>query len=175
MVTALERDQYRLISGDLLACRFNGNRESVGLLALFTNSLRVDPIFPDKLIRLRVNRSQVLPDLLRWFSRSTLFRSRVAAFVTTTVGNWGVSATNLKRVFVPLPPIDEQPRIVAKVDELMAVCDELEAALATAQMARVRLLEALLHDALEGAALPNPVGTVTGRLTRPNVWLSPAH
>jgi type I restriction enzyme, S subunit len=50
-----------------------------------------------------------------------------------------------------LPPLPEQRGIVAKVDELMAVCDELEQSLAAEQTERVRLLEALLHDALEDA------------------------
>ena len=49
---------------------------------------------------------------------------------------------------VGLPPLAEQHRIVAKVDELMALCDRLEAALASADTTRQRLLEALLHEAL---------------------------
>jgi len=38
-----------------------------------------------------------------------------------------ISQPKLKSVPVPLPPISEQKRIVAKVDELMALCDRLEA------------------------------------------------
>ncbi|MCO5156825.1 MAG: restriction endonuclease subunit S [Aquamicrobium sp.] len=53
---------------------------------------------------------------------------------------------------VGLPPLAEQHRIVAKVDALMALCDRLEAALITADTTRARLLEALLHEALEPAA-----------------------
>lgn len=34
----------------------------------------------------------------------------------------------IKKFHVPLPPLSEQQRIVAKVDELMAICGELEAA-----------------------------------------------
>ena len=45
----------------------------------------------------------------------------------------------------PLPPIAEQKRIVAKVDELMALCDQLEARLTTAQDLRQNLTEAVLH------------------------------
>ena len=48
----------------------------------------------------------------------------------------------------PLPPLAEQHRIVAKVDELMALCDRLETSLDTADTTRQRLLEALLHEAL---------------------------
>ncbi|MEZ5782381.1 MAG: restriction endonuclease subunit S [Rhizobiaceae bacterium] len=58
----------------------------------------------------------------------------------------------LTQVLIPLPPLAEQRRIVAKVDALMALCDRLEAALTTADTTRARLLEALLHEALAAAA-----------------------
>lgn len=54
----------------------------------------------------------------------------------------------LRRFIVPLPPLAEQHRIVAKVDELMGLCDQLESALVSAQMERGRLLEAVLREAL---------------------------
>jgi type I restriction enzyme S subunit len=50
---------------------------------------------------------------------------------------------------VALPPLAEQHRIVAKVDELMALCDRLEASLATGEDIRRRLLDALLAQAVE--------------------------
>ena len=45
----------------------------------------------------------------------------------------------------------EQHRIVAKDEELMAVCDQLEAQLTTTQTDSFRLLEAVLHEALAPA------------------------
>ena len=51
---------------------------------------------------------------------------------------------------IPLPPLAEQYRIVARVDALMALCDQLEAGLAGAETARSRLLDALLHWVLDG-------------------------
>jgi type I restriction enzyme S subunit len=51
----------------------------------------------------------------------------------------------------PLPPLAEQHRIVAKVDELMALCDQLEAQLTTTETDSRRLLEAVLHEALAPA------------------------
>ena len=50
---------------------------------------------------------------------------------------------------IPLPPLAEQRRRVAKVDELLMLCDVLEAGLAAGDGARRRLLDALLHWALE--------------------------
>lgn len=52
---------------------------------------------------------------------------------------------------VPIPPLAEQHRIVAKVDELMALCDQLEASLSRRETTRSRLLNALLHEALAPA------------------------
>jgi type I restriction enzyme S subunit len=46
----------------------------------------------------------------------------------------------------PLPPLAEQHRIVAKVDELMALCDRLEARQANAESAHTQLVQALLDS-----------------------------
>ena len=56
--------------------------------------------------------------------------------------------TDVTEFAVPLPPLAEQHRIVARVDELMTLCDRLEASLAAGDDTRCRLLEALLHQAL---------------------------
>jgi len=50
-------------------------------------------------------------------------------------------------------PLAHQRKIVAKVDELMALCDQLEASLTTAQTETSRLLESVLHHALQDASL----------------------
>ena len=54
----------------------------------------------------------------------------------------------LLSLVIGLPPLAEQQRIVAKVEELMALCDRLEAQLTTTQTESRRLLEAILHTAL---------------------------
>lgn len=49
---------------------------------------------------------------------------------------------------IPLPPIDEQHRIVAKVDELMTLCDQLKSRLQTSQQTQLALAESLVEGAL---------------------------
>ncbi|WOH50696.1 N-6 DNA methylase [Bradyrhizobium sp. sBnM-33] len=60
----------------------------------------------------------------------------------------GIKAANLKPLPIPIPPLAEQNRIVAKVDALMAICDRLEASLIAAAATRRRLLDSLLAEAL---------------------------
>jgi type I restriction enzyme S subunit len=59
--------------------------------------------------------------------------------------------TDVTEFIVPLPPLTEQHRIVAKVDELMALCDQLETQLTITETDSRRLLEAVLHKALAPA------------------------
>lgn len=53
-------------------------------------------------------------------------------------------------LLVPLPPLAEQIRIVARVDELMALCDELETRINIDTTTSQQLLEATLQEAISG-------------------------
>jgi type I restriction enzyme S subunit len=52
----------------------------------------------------------------------------------------------LRKFKVPLPPLAEQKRIVAKVDQLMALCDELETKLRQTEETSRKVAEALVAD-----------------------------
>ena len=60
-------------------------------------------------------------------------------------GKWEVLPT-------PLPPLAEQQRIVAKVNELMSLCDRLETNLSKRDFLQNHLLDALVHEVLVPAA-----------------------
>ena len=72
-----------------------------------------------------------------YFQREAWARSSSTTIAILNKGNWEL-------IPVPLPPLPEQHRIVAKVDELMALCDRLEAEQSDAESAHARLVEALL-------------------------------
>ncbi len=153
-VSAVLQQQYQLQPGDLLACRFNGNRRFVGRLSLYVGYLRIKPIYPDKLIRLRLLSQFVLPSLVRCFTKASAIRRDIESYCATTVGNWGISASNLKDVKIPLPPIAEQHRIVTKVNELMALCDRLETQIKTTRTENCCFLEAILEETLRSGHQP---------------------
>ena len=66
----------------------------------------------------------------------------------TGAGRGGLPKYKLDRIPVALPPLAEQHRIVAKVDELMALCNRLEASLVVGEEMRGRLVEVMLREAL---------------------------
>jgi type I restriction enzyme S subunit len=83
---------------------------------------------------------------------SDLMQSLIDAHATGLTAK-GIKAAKLKPLPIPIAPLAEQHRIVAKVDELMALCDQLEAALEARECHRRDLLESLLHEALKPAAV----------------------
>ena len=67
------------------------------------------------------------------------------------VGISNMSGKALASIPFPVPPLAEQHRIVAKVDELMALCDRLEAEQVDAGAAHVRLVATLLGTLTQSA------------------------
>jgi type I restriction enzyme S subunit len=76
---------------------------------------------------------------------------------TQGTSNFDLGLTRMIKITVPLPPLPEQRRIVAKVDELMALCDRLGASLNHANEHRRRLIEAMLREVLEPTDEPDAV------------------
>jgi type I restriction enzyme S subunit len=90
---------------------------------------------------------------------STEVLSWIIDLAQQTVGQVNISVSKSRRLPIPVPPLAEQHRIVAKVADLMTLCDRLEAQLANGAAYRSRLLEALLLRALDNAdSLARPVG-----------------
>jgi type I restriction enzyme S subunit len=105
--------------------------------------------FASYLIRLRPSVTSTEPRFLNLAMNAPDFRrTQIVPLIKKQTGQANVNGTALKNMLVPMPPLAEQRRIVAKVDELMALCDRLEASLAAADAARGKLLEALLREAL---------------------------
>lgn len=90
----------------------------------------------------------VNPAYVYLFLRSPLFRIKGQSSMTGTAGQKRLPTDYFALCAMPLPPKDEQARVVAKVDELMALCDQLE----KHQQDRRKLQNALRQSSLQALA-----------------------
>ena len=67
----------------------------------------------------------------------------------TGAGRGGLPKNKMDLIPLALPPLAEQYRIVARVDELMALCNRLKATIARSDERRGKLAKALLSEALK--------------------------
>ena len=103
------------------------------------------------LLNQRVGRIEVFlmsVNFLRFFFETIVSRNLSISF-GTAIPN--LSAQQINETIIPVPPLAEQHRIVAKVGALMALCDRLEESLTATAATRRRLLDALLAEALAPA------------------------
>jgi type I restriction enzyme, S subunit len=125
-------------------------RGSVGKFGLFKASDRYKTGFINAQLLILRNYDLRVMDYCMVYLMSGIFQD-LAFKHSTGSAQPQLAAGNLSTVRVPLPPLAEQQRIVAKVDELVTVCDQLEAQVTTKQTESRRFLEALLHEALAPA------------------------
>lgn len=107
--------------------------------------LTFDACFPDSVVGLLVAPCFENARYFEYFVRTA--KANLTEFAPATAQK-NINLGILETVLIPLPPLAEQHRIVAKVDALMALCDQLETALTTTATTRQRLLETLIRRAL---------------------------
>ena len=95
----------------------------------------------------------VSPDTRR-FIHTVLISNQVQQTVMDVqvgVSREGLSIGKLVQFVIPLPPLPEQHRIVAKVDELLALVDRLKAGLTESRTRQAQLADTLIETALAAA------------------------
>ena len=149
--TAEELPALYLKQFDLLYNRTN-SAELVGKTGIYLGEDDCRT-FASYLIRIRASPEHFSPHFLNMTMNTPEFReTQIVPLIKKQTGQANVNGTALKHMLVPVPPLAEQRRIVAKVDELMALCDGLEESVITGDDTRYCLLDALLYEALAPAA-----------------------
>ena len=98
---------------------------SIGRTAIYDLDLEANINQAVALVRLvAISGGPLVQYLLQYFNSPTAIDFMLGSRVTTAQPN--MSLTDAREFPVPLPPLAEQHRIVAKVDELTALCDQLE-------------------------------------------------
>jgi type I restriction enzyme S subunit len=133
---------FELHEGDLVIARTGG---TIGKTYL-VEGLTVRSVFASYLIRVSPLHP-MNPRYLKAFTASGLYWRQLYAGAAGT-GQPNVNATTLKQLLIPIPPVEEQRAIVAKVDQMMRICDDLEAKLRRAEDRAAKLVEAVVQKLL---------------------------
>lgn len=157
-----ELEKYSVRNGDL----FVNEGGDVGKCAIWTSN-EVDFAFQNHLHRLRPLggiASRYLQLVLQQARNSGALLEMSAG---VTIQN--LSANTVRKLACPFAPLAEQKRIVAKVDELMALCDELEAAHQKRNSIRAAARKSAI-DAISAATTPEELDAAWKRIS--DNWLT---
>ena len=94
---------------------------------------------------------EILPRFLEMFLASPVVQNLIDD-VQVGATREALTKVMIEQFEIPLPPLVEQRRIVAKVDQLMALADRLEAQLSVARTKAAALLDAAIHELLNPTA-----------------------
>jgi len=128
-------DNFKVSNGDMLIAMSGATTGKLGFN-------QTDDIF---YLNQRVGKIQSLGVLLEYiyFPLTTKISENLSKAIGSAIPN--ISTTQINDIVIGIPPLAEQHRIVAKVDELMALCDQLEQQTEQSLTAHQTLVEVLLN------------------------------
>jgi type I restriction enzyme S subunit len=141
--------EFLVENGDLLFTRYNGTRSLVGVCALAKNV--ISPlVHPDKLIKVKMALQDTVAPFAELAANSGSSREHMELLIRTTAGQSGISGSDVKRMPLPLPPLEEQRRIVFELSDKFSIADETLHELERSVAQCERLRQSILKWAFEG-------------------------
>lgn len=122
-----ELERYQLEPGDLLVVEGNGSESEIGRCARWGGEIQ-RCVHQNHLIRCRPL-DQAVEAFTLLYLNSPTGTADMRRLAVTTSGLFNLSVWKIRAISMPLPPIEEQQRIVRRVGELMILWDSLEGAL----------------------------------------------
>ncbi|AKK63244.1 hypothetical protein FE36_04985 [Xanthomonas oryzae pv. oryzicola] len=141
-----EVEKYLLQRGDLLITE-GGDWDKVGRTATWRDELP-ECLHQNHVFRARAVITDWEPRWAEMYLNSASAREYFAGSSKQTTNLASINMTQLRACAFPLPPLAEQHRIVAKLDQLMALCDQLKSRLSKARQVHECLANALIGQAL---------------------------
>jgi type I restriction enzyme S subunit len=155
-----EQEELRLRHGDLLICEGG----EPGRCAIWRDELP-EMYFQKALHRVRPY-DAILPEFLALNLQIDCQNEVLAGYYTgATIKH--LTGRSLSEYPIPVPPLAEQRRIVAKVDQLMTLVDKLETQLAASSATAANLLSAIV---IEFTANGHPMQGLSSPAAAANVW-----
>ncbi|WP_417876383.1 restriction endonuclease subunit S [Winogradskyella sediminis] len=144
-----ELKDLSLTKGDLLIIRSNGSENLVGRSSVVTN-VGIGYSFAGYLVRLQVFTNHIDSSYLHTVLESSMIRTAIEGPLRTTSGVKNINSTEISKLIIPIPPLEEQKAIVEKVNALMGLCDRLEQEVQQSQEHSEMLMQSCLREVFEG-------------------------
>ncbi|EZP05706.1 restriction endonuclease subunit S [Pseudomonas aeruginosa] len=140
------RPEHEVAEGDFLVSR--ANTAELVARSVVVDSTPSRLMLSDKIVRLRLTKlcDAHYLNLVNSATHARQYYARVAGGTSSSMKN--VSREQILSLPIAVPPLPEQHRIVAKVDQLMAFCDQLKARLNQARQVHEQLANALVEQAV---------------------------
>ncbi|MCI2962543.1 restriction endonuclease subunit S [Shewanella sp. N2AIL] len=139
-----ELAQFLLEPNDLLINRVN-SKELVGKTAIIP--ITEEPLVYESMnMRAKPFSEYLSAKYLNLFMMTGIVQESISTFAKEAIGQASINQGQVSSIKTPLPPLEEQNRIVAKVDELMTLCDQLKARLSDAQTTQLHLTDAIVEQ-----------------------------
>ena len=143
-IAEAEVERYALRENDLLMTE-GGDWDKVGRAAIWSGQIPLC-LHQNHVFRARMRTPEIMPEWFECYFNSPEGRSYFESASKQTTNLASINMRQVRGCAVPFPPLAEQRRIVAKVDQLMALVDELETQLAASRATAANLLFALVVE-----------------------------
>lgn len=144
-----ELQKLALLEGDILVIRSNGSLDLVGRSAV-VDAAAAGMLFAGYLIRIRLDLKKASPSFIQRWMQSAEVRRSIEDAAKSTSGVNNVNSQQLQALKLKLPPIDEQQKIVRRIEASFARIDRLAAKAKRALELVGKLDEAILAKAFRG-------------------------
>ncbi|MFQ2312541.1 restriction endonuclease subunit S [Aeromonas dhakensis] len=141
-----EVEKYQVLTGDLLITE-GGDWDKVGRTAIWADEMPY-VAHQNHVFKARKFLREQDESWLEMFLNGPSARDYFAGSSKQTTNLASINKTQLRGCLIAVPPKNEKSCIVAKVDELMALCEQLKSRLQTSQQTQLALAESLVEGAL---------------------------
>jgi len=140
-----EFNKYRLYEGDILIARSG----SVGRVYLH-HDYKQKVVFASYLIRFKLDTNQIIPKFFFYYGLSPLYKKYIEDTLKI-VAQPNINAKEYSNLQIPLPPLPEQKRIVARIEALFSKIDEIKRLRKEANDLAKTLMPSALHEVFSKA------------------------
>lgn len=141
-------NKHELKETDILITRVNGSVELVGNFN-YVGTHKMNIAACDHFIRMRLV-DGTNTNYIYLVGKLLYIRKTIESNFKTTAGQKTINQGHIDNLLIPIPPLNEQNRIVKKLDELMTLCQGLQESIQASREQNEMLLLQVLKEALTG-------------------------